>query len=317
LKRQELKMASKFTSNTVSILGVGYRGGQPKGGVEMGPDTIRNAGLVRELAELGWTVEDKGNVAFDSVDPEQDAPCAGTKHPRQVGGANKKIFNVGKQEVEKKHAVLNLGGDHSLAIGTISASGSVYPDLRVIWVDAHADINLPETSPTGNIHGMPVAFVMGLTDAHKIAGFEWVTKCLSPDRIVYVGLRGVDQGEKDLLKKHGIKAFSMIEVDKYGIGEVMKMALDHICPNRDKPIHLSFDVDGIDPSEVPSTGTTVKGGLTYREARYLCHAVAETGCLVAMDIAEVNPSLGSPDDVKKTSNVAVDLAKYAFGQRLL
>jgi len=210
-----------------------------------------------------------------------------------------------------------LGGDHSLAIGSIAASSTAYEDLCVIWVDAHADINTPKTSPTGNIHGMPVAFLMQL-DMVPVPGFEWLKeKKLTPERIVYVGLRDVDEGEKEILKQLNIKAFSMTKVEHYGIKQIMQMALDHVCPNRDKPIHLSFDVDGIDPYDVPSTGTPVRGGLTYREARYLCERVCETGQLVSMDIVEVNPKLGSAEEVRKTVDTAVNLARFAFGQTLL
>lgn len=131
-----------------------------------------------------------------------------------------------------------------------------YPDACVIWVDAHADINTPETTESGNIHGMPVAFLLGLGE--PVPEFSWIKPILTPQRIVYIGLRDVDAGEKRILREHGIKAFSMHEVDKYGIGRVVEMALDHVNPSRDKPIHLSFDVDALDPTVAPSTGTPVR-----------------------------------------------------------
>jgi len=304
-------------TNTVSVVGIGYRGGQPKIGVEHGPTALREAGVINIVKELGWNVEDTGNLKFAEFDPESDKPVEGVKFPRQVGKVCETIYNEVKQYSAKKNTVLNLGGDHSLAIGTIAATASAWPDVAVIWVDAHADINSPKTSTSGNIHGMPVGFLMGIDNSLSIPGFQWLKPCLTPDRIVYIGLRDVDPGEKGLLKKYNIKCFSMTEVDRYGIGEVMRMAIDHVSPKRDRPIHLSFDVDGIDPSEVPSTGTTVKGGLSYREARYLCESVSETGLLVAMDIVEVNPSLGTGEQAKQTAAVAVELARSAFGQKLL
>lgn len=153
----------------------------------------------------------------------------------------------------------------------------------MVWIDAHADINTIETTGTGNMHGMPVSFLLGI-NKNPIPGFDWIRPILTPDRLVYIGLRDVDQGEKRILNEYGIKAFSMHEVDRYGIGEVVKMALDHVNPNRDKPIHMSFDVDALDPSVAPSTGTPVRGGLTFREGHYICEAIHETGLLVAFDI---------------------------------
>ena len=159
---------------------------------------------------------------------------------------------------------------------------SKYPDACVIWVDAHADINTPTTTDTGNIHGMPVSFLLGLDKS--IPEYQWINRYLATNRLVYICLRDVDAGERKILKENGIKAFSMHEVDKYGIGKVVELALDHVNPNRDLPIHLSFDVDGLDPSVAPSTGTPVRGGLTFREGHYICEAIYETGLLVALDI---------------------------------
>ena len=179
----------------------------------------------------------------------------------------------------------------------------------------------------GNIHGCPVSFLLGI--GPKVDEFSWVKPVLKPHRIVYIGLRDVDQPERRILKEHGIKAFSMHEVDKYGIGKVVEMALDHVNPSRDRPIHLSFDVDALDPTVTPSTGTPVRGGLTFREGHYICEAVYETGLLVALDIMvsshsrisasvlnihqEVNPSLADPEGVKATVAVGCSLARAALG----
>jgi len=196
-----------------------------------------------------------------------------------------------------------LGGDHSLAIGSISALLKLWPDLCIVWVDAHGDINTDLTTETGNLHGMPVAFLSGMIDDKKVPGFEWLhcedRQYLDTRRIVYVGLRHLDYQEKRIIYKCGIKAFSMQEVDKYGIGKVMQMALDHIDPKRRRPIHLSFDIDSMDPSVCPCTGTTVSGGLTYREANYVCEVPAETGRLVSMDITEFNSTLPGKKEEKQ------------------
>lgn len=160
-------------------------------------------------------------------------------------------------------------------MGTISGTLSKYPDAAVVWVDAHADINTVTSTPSGNIHGMPVAFLMGLPSTEMVPEFSWIKPgILKPHQIVYIGLRDVDVGEKRVMKENGIKAFSMHEVDKYGIGKVVQMALDHVNPHRDRPIHLSFDVDALDPSVAPSTGTPVSIDISFDHlANYFCRFV--------------------------------------------
>lgn len=181
------------------------------------------------------------------------------------------------------------------------------------------DINTPLTTESGNLHGCPVSFLLGLpgTSKAEIPEFGWLEPCLKPDRLVYIGLRDIDKGERRILKEHNIKAFSMYHVDKYGIGKVVEMALDHVNPNRDRPIHLSFDVDALDPTVAPSTGTAVRGGLTFREGHYICEAIAETELLVSLDIMEINPSLGHAGSVQQTVDVGRSLARAALGETLL
>jgi len=176
-------------------------------------------------------------------------------------------------------------------------------------------INTPESTASGNIHGMPVSFLMGIA-GQLPEPFSWIKKCLRPDRIAYIGLRDVDAEEKKILREHNIAAFSMYHVDKYGIGKVVEMALDRINPNRNRPIQLSFDVDALDPSFAPSTGTPVRGGLTYREGCYICESLHETGCLVAVDMMEVNPTL-ERDLALETVRVATALVRCALGETLL
>jgi len=200
-------------------------------------------------------------------------------------------------------------------MGTISGTLRNHPNACVVWVDAHADINTLETTDSGNIHGMPVSFLMGL--GGKVPAFSWVEPLLRTDSIVYIGLRDLDAGEKAILREHKIKAFSMHEVDRYGIGKVVEMALDHVNPGRDRPIHLSFDVDALDPSVAPSTGTPVRGGLTFREGHYICEAVFETGLLAALDLVEVNPSLQDAVSVEQTVAVGCSLLRAALGETLL
>jgi len=217
--------------------------------------------------------------------------------------------------------VLTLGGDHSIAIGTISGTAKATRerlgrDIAVIWVDAHADINTPETSGSGNIHGMPVAFLTGLAKEEKKDVFGWIQddQRISVKKLVYIGLRDVDRGEKKILRENGIKAFSMHDIDRYGIGKVMDMALGWI--GSDTPIHLSFDIDALDPMWAPSTGTAVRGGLTLREGDFIAECVAETGSLIALDLVEVNPSLET-QGAHETIRAGCSIVRCALGDTLL
>lgn len=313
-------MGSTGVRRNVFVIGAGYPGGQPKQKVECGPEAIRSAGLRSTLEELGWNVQDHGDVQVADIiektkDSKESFPKA--KNAQQVSESTQRLSQTLYEGITAggPSVALTLGGDHSVAIGSISAVAKANPGLGVIWVDAHADVNTPASSPTGNIHGMPVAFLMGLADCSEIGNhFGWVEPCITPDRLVYVGLRDVDPGERRILKEKNIRAFSMHEVDKYGIAKVMEMALEHL---KGRPIHLTYDVDANDPAVSPSTGTRVPGGLTWREARYLCESVFESGRLVGMDVVEVNPGLGTPEDVVITAKNAVDLVAAAFGQTLL
>lgn len=228
--------------------------------------------------------------------PASDLPLAidGAEHPMlrplTVSNATQAISDQVYEHAKEGRLALTLGGDHSIAIGSISATAKAIrerlgKEIAVVWVDAHADINTPQSSGSGNIHGMPVAFLAGLTTAPvenpEVFGWLGEEHKINPKKLVYIGLRDVDLPEKKILKANGIKAFSMHDVDRYGIGKVMDMALEYIG---DAPIHLSFDVDALDPMWAPSTGTPVRGGLTLREGDYICECVHETGLLIAMDL---------------------------------
>lgn len=305
---------------TVAIVGCPFSGGQPKAGVDEGPISLVEAGLADQLTELGWKVKFDGHHQFENIHPEADPPIGKLKNPLLVSKVTQSVAQAVGGHAKNGELPLTLGGDHSLAIGTISGTFSTYPDACVVWVDAHADINTSDTTDSGNIHGMPVSFLMGLPGNDSIPSpspFAWVKPVLKPSKIVYIGLRDIDAGEKKILKDNKIKAFSMHEVDKYGIGKVVEMALDTVNPNRDLPIHLSFDVDALDPSVAPSTGTPVRGGLTFREGHYICEAISETGLLVGLDIMEVNPSLADEQSVKQTVAVGCSLARAALGETLL
>ncbi|XP_068933485.1 arginase-1 [Petaurus breviceps papuanus] len=305
-------MSSKPKS--VGIIGAPFSKGQPRGGVEEGPAALRKAGLAEKLKKQGCDVKDYGNLSF--ADVPNDTPFQIVKNPRTVGKANEHLAGVVTEVKMNGRTSLVLGGDHSLAIGSISGHAKVHPDLCVIWVDAHSDINTPLTTTSGNLHGQPVSFLLKELKGKipDIPGFSWVTPCLSAKDIVYIGLRDVDPGEHRILKDLGIKFFSMTEVDKFGIAKVMEETLSYLIGRKKRPIHLSYDVDGLDPSMTPATGTPVPGGLTYREGLYITEEICKTGLLSGLDIMEVNPSLGkTPDEVNRTVNTAVALTLSCFG----
>ncbi|KIY43908.1 arginase [Fistulina hepatica ATCC 64428] len=307
-----MKPALRFilSPKTAAVVGCPFS----KLGVDRGPIRLVQAGLVDQLVELGWNVKFDGHHQFEELDEENDPPIGILKNPRLVSRVCQAVSTVIAGHGKKGELPVTLGGAWQ-AMGTISGTLEAYPDACVVWVDAHADINTIETTTSGNMHGMPVSFLLGI--GSKLPEYAWVKPLLKPERLVYIGLRDVDAGEKRILRDCGIKAFSMHEVDKYGIGKVVEMALDHVNPKRELPIHLSFDVDALDPTVAPSTGTPVRGGLTFREGHYICEAIYETGLLAALDIMEVNPSLADEVSVEQTVAVGCSLVRSALGETLL
>lgn len=281
------------------------------------------AGLIQQLEEdLEYKVTFDGQVrSYADLLPAEDPDFRGMKRPKFASAVTKDVSEQVYNFAMQGKLVLTLGGDHSIAIGTISGTAKAIRErlgreLAVIWVDAHADINTPETSESGNIHGMPVSFLTGLAKEENPDIFGWLKEehMLSTKKLVYIGLRDIDKGEKKILRQHGIKAFSMHDIDRHGIGKVMDMALGWI--GSDTPIHLSFDVDALDPMWAPSTGTPVRGGLTLREGDFIAECVAETGSLIALDLVEVNPSLdeyGASDTVR----AGCSIVRCALGDTLL
>ncbi|CAG8480348.1 371_t:CDS:2 [Cetraspora pellucida] len=303
----------------VGIIGCPFSGGQPKEGVDEGPIKMVEYGLIDQILEMGWNVEFDGHRKLTDLKPTEDPNIGRLKKPRYVSRVTKAVADAVESNLRRGQLALTLGGDHSLALGTVSGTLSVYPEACLIWIDAHADINTPDTTESGNLHGCPVSFLLAVDDLfqERVSEFSWLKPRLRPDKLVYIGLRDVDPPEKDILKKYGIKAFSMYHVDKFGIGKVVEMALDAVNPNRDLPIHLSFDVDALDPTVAPSTGTPVRGGLTFREGHYICEAIHETGLLVSVDLMEVNPSLEDEVSVFETVTVGCSLVRCCLGETLL
>lgn len=307
---------------TVEIIGAPMTFGQPLAGADFGPELIRSKGLRGALTQLDWRVRDSGDLKFDEPsahDPKLDMALGKAKNCHAVGHGCRALCEQVSSAIEAGRFPLIIGGDHSIGLGSVSGALKQRPDTGVLWVDAHADINTPASSPSGNIHGMPIAIAMKLAgaDPSLLPGMDWASDipALAPENVVYVGLRDVDEGEVRLIRELGIKCFTMKHVDRYGIGDVMDNALNYIAG---RPIHMSFDIDAIDPVEAPSTGTLVRGGLTYREAQYICETVFESGRLASMDMVEVNPTLSADGDgAHRTAELAMALIESAMGNSIL
>lgn len=306
------------------IIPVPFSGGQPRKGVEHGPDALMKAGLQQQLEELGWKCEQDNSTDWSKIHEMEDKEHDSGRKVHNLNAVAKMAESVADmvgKVAQSGKLPLTIGGDHSLGTGTMIGMSRAYSDVATIWVDAHADINTAATTPSGNLHGCPVSFALGLEGSYIEPYNKWLpepTKNVH-NRIVFIGLRDIDAGERKILKEHKIKAFSMHHIDKFGIGKVVEMALDylnHDTSRRDRPIHLSFDVDAMDPAVAPSTGTPVRGGLTFREGHYICEAVHETGSLVGMDMVEVNPHL-EKHAAEQTVAVGCSLIRSALGETLL
>ncbi|KOG96204.1 arginase [Saccharomyces eubayanus] len=324
-----------YKNRELSIISAPFSGGQGKFGVEKGPRYMLKHGLQSSLEELGWSTELE--AALDEAEfvtklkKEKESSTGGSsvldggvkaKRADVVGEATEMVYKSVSKVVQAGRFPVTLGGDHSVAMGTVSAVLDKFPEAGVLWIDAHADINTIETTDSGNLHGCPVSFLMGLNQ--DIPGcpesLKWVPGNLSPKKIAFIGLRDIDAGEKKILKDLGISAFSMYHVDKYGINAVVEMAMKAIHPetNGEGPIMCSYDVDGVDPLYIPATGTPVRGGLTLREGLFVVERLAETGNLVALDVVECNPDLAIHDiHVSNTISAGCAIARCALGETLL
>lgn len=314
-------MQYKFHPNKkATLIKAPFSGGQPKGGVELGPDYIMNAGFEKQVQSLGWettVVEPLANTKFEQRKTDAKDEF-GVKNSAIVSECNRHIFDACVLAHSAGSLPVVIGGDHSIGTATVAAALENNPDTCVLWIDAHADINTPRTTDLGNLHGCPVSFIMGLDRDSYPPEFSWVPAKLAPGRIAYIGLRDVDAEEKRILRENNIPAFSMYHVDKYGVGKVVEMALDKINPERKFPVHMSYDVDAIDPSFVPATGTRVQGGLTLREGLFIAEDVAQTGLLSSLDIVETNPLLADHEDhILDTVSAACAIGRCALGETLL
>lgn len=295
----------------LSIIGVAIDLGAGTPGVSLGPAAIRYAGVKDRLTNIGYQVIDEGDiVAIKPESPKSEG--TNLKNLDEVVRVNTELCNKVSKTMEEGRFPLVLGGDHSIAIGTIAGVLQHKKNLGVIWFDAHGDINTDETSPSGNIHGMPVAVSLGLGH-EKLTSIGGTETKLDSKNIVFIGSRDLDSGERKALKELGITVFTMHEIDKLGMPEVIDRAIK-IASNGTDGIHVSFDVDAMDPIYAPGTGTRVPGGMTYRESHLALEMIALTGKVVSAEFVEVNPII---DNMNQTAKSAVALIGSLMGEWLI
>lgn len=297
----------------IHIIGAPSTFGQRKLGVNFGPDALRYAGLVERLKNIGHSVEDKGNIAVPAVDVEKfKGKQEGLRNLNEIIEVSENLSNAVSSSIKNQAFPLIIGGDHSIAIGSISGVSQHYENLGIIWYDAHGDLNIPEESPSGNIHGMPLRVLLGDGDKQlvNIAGYAPKVK---PENIVLIGMRDLDVGERDFIRENNIKTYTMADIDRNGIKQVMEESVSYLKDKTDG-IHLSLDVDALDPVETPGTGTKVLGGLTYRESHFALEMLHNTNLITSMDVVEVNPLI---DQNNHTAEQAVCLMGSFFGETLL
>ncbi|PTH26670.1 arginase [Staphylococcus auricularis] len=300
-------------NQTIDIIGAPIAFGQRKLGVDFGPDAIRYAGLLNRLKDLDLTFNDKGNIQVPKLDLERYlSEQEGARNLPEIVEVSKTLSDATSESVAQSHFPLTLGGGHSLAIGSISGISQHYENLGVIWYDAHGDLNIAEESPSGNVHGMPLRTLLGEGDDQLVnIGSEGAK--VKPENVVLIGMRDLDSGERRYIKEQNIKTYTMADVDRLGIQQVIKETIEYLKDKTDG-IHLSFDVDGLDPYETPGTGTRVPGGLTYRESHFALELLSQSNLITSMDLVEVNPLL---DQGNSTAEQAAVLLGSFFGETLL
>jgi arginase len=293
----------------IAIIGAPLDLGQGRRGVDMGPSAMRYAGLDERLTSLGFHVRDHGNV--DAAVPE--ATAMQDEHARFLPEIKATCERISAKVVEETSAgaiPLVLGGDHSVALGTLGGLASAHGPGGVLWIDAHSDLNTPDTSPSGNVHGMPLAAALGLAGP----GFEsvsWPLPAVDSRRVALLGVRELDDGERGLLRDAGVRVFTMSEIDRIGVERAMRESLDRVAGGGF--VHVSLDMDALDPEYAPGVGTPVRGGLTYREAHLALELASESGLVGSLEVVEVNPIL---DRENTTAETAVELVASALGKTI-
>lgn len=301
---------------TIHLIGVPLDLGSGRRGVDMGPSAVRIAGAAEQIAALGHWVVDRGNVAVPI--PEHLTPADPTKKfIGPIAEACRNLHDLAFDALASGGLPLVVGGDHSLAAGSVSATArwlreSLGQPLGVIWVDAHGDMNTPQSTTSGNVHGMPLAALLG-SEPRELAGVGGTVPALRPEHSVLIGIRNLDEREKDRIRAAGVHVLTMKDIDREGMAAVASRAIE-LAGAGTGGLHVSFDVDVCDPSLAPGVGTPVKGGLNYREAHLIMEMVADSGRLRALDLVEINPTL---DIRNTTAELATELALSALGKRIL
>jgi len=299
----------------IRIIGVPMDLGASRRGVDMGPSALRVAGLQARIKQLGCQVEDIGNISVKQPE-EMSYGEKRAKYLAEIADACKDLGAMVEKSLEENQVPIVLGGDHSIAAGSLSGVASHFKkkDKRIglIWLDAHGDINTPESSPSGNVHGMPLAAAMGYGAAELVELLDFKPK-VEPQNISLVGIRDLDSAEKKLAKKSGVHVFTMRDIDERGMREVMSDALKYAMDDTGG-IAVSLDMDFVDPSDAPGVGTPVRGGATYREAHLAMEMIADTEAMASLEIVEINPVI---DEHNRTALLGVELVLSALGKKIL
>jgi arginase len=304
-----------FTMNVVDIVGVPLDLGAGRRGVDMGPSAFRIANVGRRISALGYSVNDQGDISVP-IPEVIGVQNQRARYAREIGEVCTSLCLKVQSSILSGHIALSLGGDHSLAAGSIAGTASAMRrrnlSIGVLWIDAHADMNTPESTLSGNVHGMPLACVLGNgpPELVNIGGFN---PKIDSKHCAVIGLRNLDEREKDIVRQSGVHAFTMKDIDRRGLADVMEEALDVTCEGS-AALHVSFDMDGVDPAVSPGVGTPVRGGLSYREAHLVMEMVADSQRLVALDMVEVNPIL---DYQNSTAILGCELILSALGKKIL
>ena len=295
----------------ISIIGVPSDYGQRRRGVDMGPSAIRYSGVVERLQALNYNVKDEGDIRLQLKEDFQGDPKL--LNLEEIIHLSEELASKVSGVITDNSIPLVLGGDHSIAIGTLAGLGNHYDNLGVIWFDAHADINTPATTPSGNIHGMPLAVSLGLGHERLTNIANYAPK-IKKENIIIIGARSVDEGERELIKRLGIKIYTMHEIDRLGMTKVMEESINYFKARHVDGVHLSLDLDALDPLYTPGVGTPVAGGITYRESHLAMEMLQEAMFITSAEFVEVNPIL---DERNRTADVAVALMGSLFGEMLV
>jgi len=308
-------MKQRKQSKIVNLIGFPMDLGADRRGVDMGPSALRIANLKGKLEQLGYKVLDSGDIFIQNVE-RQKIINPKLKYVNEILRTSKILAGKIEKVLEKDQFPLCLGGDHSMAIGTIAGISSFCKrhrlKLGIIWIDAHADMNTDTTSPSGNIHGMPMAAALGMGNEKLVNFYEFAPK-VKAENCALIGVRSIDPQERVNIKKIGLPVFTMSDIDKLGIHRIISRILKQFKEKVDH-IHVSFDLDSVEPDLAPGVGTPVSGGLSYREAHLLMESIAECGCMSSLEVSEVNPIL---DRKNRSAEFATDLVASSMGQRIL